>query len=62
MTADVYKNEYSYETYTWETVHMEDQTTKVTIYDGIEDYPETLPEDVYDIYLGPVKGGGNCIL
>ena len=51
MTADVYKNEYSYETYTWETVHMEDQTTKVTIYDGIEDYPETLPEDVYDIYI-----------
>ena len=42
MTADVAHYDYY-------------ESIKVTVYDGINDYPETLPSEVYDYYTGMTK-------
>lgn len=51
MTADVSKYDY----YQGGYVDAGSQSIKVTVYDGIDDYPETLPEDVYANYSGMSK-------
>lgn len=50
MTGNATTLEYDYTTLTNKVVDLGPQTTKVTVYDGIKDYPETLPENVYEIY------------
>ena len=51
MTADVAHYDYN------EGVYVDDgpESIKVTVYDGINDYPETLPSEVYDYYTGMTK-------
>ena len=51
MTADVAHYDY----YTGGYVSEGPQSIKVTVYDGINDYPETLPSEVYDYYTGMTK-------
>ena len=46
MTAEV--SQYDY--YNGEFTSLGSMATKVTVYDGINDYPETLPENVYELY------------
>lgn len=46
MTADVSVYDYSQGAY----VSDGSQSTKVSIYNGLDDYPDSLPEDVYDNY------------
>ena len=51
LTADVAHYDY----YTGGYVSEGPQSIKVTVYDGINDYPETLPSEVYDYYTGMTK-------
>ena len=51
MTADVAHYDY----YEGGYVNDGSESIKVTIYDGINDYPETLPSEVYDYYAGMTK-------
>ena len=46
MTAEVSQHDYYNGGYT----SLGPMATKVTVYDGINDYPETLPENVYELY------------
>lgn len=46
MTAEV--SQYDY--YNGGFTSLGSMATKVTVYDGINDYPETLPENVYELY------------
>ena len=51
MTADVAH----YDNYEGGYVSEGPKSIKVTVYDGINDYPETLPSEVYDYYTGMTK-------
>ena len=51
MTADVAHYDY----YEGGYVSEGPKSIKVTVYDGINDYPETLPSEVYDYYTGMTK-------
>lgn len=51
MTADVSVYDY----YSGGYVSEGPQSIKVTVYNGINDYPETLPSNVYDYYAGMSK-------
>lgn len=51
MTANVA----SYDYYQGGYVDEGAQSIKVTVYDGINDYPETLPSEVYEYYAGMSK-------
>ena len=46
MTAEVSQHDY----YNGEYTSLGSMATKVTVYNGINDYPETLPENVYELY------------